>query len=190
MGVIINKVLPEKFDKINKLIRKGLERKKIDVLGVVPFNPKLSYPTIGQIQEETKFKLLFGRSLLDNKVSRTLVGAMQPKDAAPYFAQDCLLITPGDRIDILRLALEKHKIPSTRIAGVVLTGGLMPDEDLLNSFKEESIPVLLSKLDTYTVASKVYDMTVKIRPRDKEKIDIVVNSIRNYVDVKKILKRM
>ncbi len=36
LGAIINKVLPEKFDKINSLVRKGLMRKGISVLGVIP----------------------------------------------------------------------------------------------------------------------------------------------------------
>jgi len=53
LGVIINKVIPEKFDKINNLVRKGLRRKGVDVLGVIPYNPTLSYPTIKQISEET-----------------------------------------------------------------------------------------------------------------------------------------
>jgi len=52
LGVIINKVMPDKFGKISRLIRKGLHRQGVDVLGVIPYNPMLSYPTIRQILEE------------------------------------------------------------------------------------------------------------------------------------------
>ena len=61
LGVIVNKVLPEKYDKISSLVRKGLERKGINVLGVLPYNPMLSQPTIGQIVEETGFEVLCGK---------------------------------------------------------------------------------------------------------------------------------
>jgi len=97
LGVIINKVLPNKFDKINRLVRKGLERKKIDVLGVIPYNPMLSQPTIEQILEETDFEVLCGRDYLERSVSQIIVGAMEPQDAVKYIVNDSLMITPGDR---------------------------------------------------------------------------------------------
>ena len=57
LGAIVNKVLPEKFDKINRLVRQGLKRKGVDVLGVVPYNPLLASPTMEQILEETDFEV-------------------------------------------------------------------------------------------------------------------------------------
>ncbi len=50
------------------------------------------------------------------------------------------------------------------------------------------IPVLLSKSDTYDVATCVHDITVKIRPCDKEKINAVEKLIKENVDFNKILK--
>jgi len=63
LGVIVNKVLPNKFEKINQLVRKGLKRLGVNVLGVIPFDPTLSYPTIEQILEETDFELLSGKGI-------------------------------------------------------------------------------------------------------------------------------
>ena len=52
LGVIINKVLPDKLDKIKSIVSKGLERKGIRLLGVIPGDwISLSAPTVAQIKE-------------------------------------------------------------------------------------------------------------------------------------------
>lgn len=191
LGVIINKVMPEKFDKINALARDGLRRKGIDVLGVIPYNPMLSWPTIRQILEETGFQALFGCNniSLDNRVGKIVVGAMQPRDAARYIVDYSFIITPGDREDIIMLTLDSYK-QGRKISGVVLTGGLMPNQDIMHKLREASLPVLSAKQDTYTIALVIRDLTVKIRPSDKEKVETAKQLIRDHVDLDMIIGRM
>ncbi len=191
LGVIINKVLAEKFDKINRLVRKGLERKGVKVLGVIPYNPSLSLPTIEQVLEETNFELICGRDYLEKYISRVMVGAMQPKDAIKYIVDGGLLITPGDREDMIMTALgcyrddDKERL---RISGIILSGGILPDKSTLDSLNKSGIPVLLAKNDTYDVASTIHDLTVKIRPCDTAKINAVIKLIKGNVDLDAILK--
>ncbi|MCM8780366.1 MAG: AAA family ATPase [Candidatus Omnitrophica bacterium] len=191
LGVIINKVLPEKFDKINKLIRKGLSRKGVNVLGAIPYQPELSWPTIEQILEETDFTLLSGKSYLENIVARVIVGAMQPKEALKYIVNDSLIITPGDREDIIKAVLNcfrKDDPKRLRISGMILTGGIIPQPSVMDLVNQSEVAVLLAKYDTYTVASKVHDITVKIRPKDIDKINKVVGLVKDYVDLERLLK--
>lgn len=191
VGVIINKVMPEKFDRINKLVRKGLKYKGVDVLGVIPYNPMLSYPAIRQILEETNFTLLSEKNApeLDNCVARIAIGAMHPKEAAKYITEQNLIITPGDRSDIIKVALDLHA-HGRKISGLILSGNITPPEEVMTALKESSIPILFSQTDTYTTAGSIHDLTVKIRPEDKEKIEIVKKMIQNYVNLDLILKRM
>ncbi|MFC1592606.1 phosphotransacetylase family protein [Candidatus Omnitrophota bacterium] len=192
-GVIINKVLPEKFFKVNRLIRRGLAAKGIDVLGVVPYLPLLSYPSIEQILEETDFKLLWGKESLNNLVKKIVVGAMQPHNALNYLVDRALLITPGDREDMILAALGYHSSKpgkGVHISGIVLTGDFLPDKRVMNLVEQSDIPVLLAKPDTYSVASRIHDLMVKIRPKDKEKIEAVKKIIRKYVDLDKIVERL
>ncbi|MCM8779607.1 MAG: AAA family ATPase [Candidatus Omnitrophica bacterium] len=186
-GVIINKVLPEKFDKVNKLIRRGLERKGLDVLGVMPYYPELSYPTVRQILYEAQLKPLCGQSFFNNRVSKILIGAMQAKDLDRYLRDQCLLITPGDRHDILGIALAVHK-DDLRISGVIITGNFLPDGELIDAFEKKGIPLLFSKDDTYSVVSSMHDLIVKMQPQDKEKINLAVKLVQDYVDIDKLLK--
>jgi hypothetical protein len=193
LGVIINKVLPEKFDKINDMVRKGLQRKGIDVLGVIPFNPSLSYPTVKQILEETNFQLLCGGDFLESYISKVIVGAMRPSNALRYMVDDSLLITPGDSDEMIKAALscyrdsDKDKL---KLSGLIISGGMMPEKEMMSLLSEAKIPVLLSSLDTYTVSSLIHDLTVKIRPENTAKIDMAVKLIKDHVDLNKILKGM
>lgn len=191
LGVIINKVLPAKFDKINRLVRKGLERKGVDVLGVLPYDPMLARPTIEQILEETDFEVLCGTEYLERSVAKVIVGAMQPRDACCYITEDSLMITPGDRQDMITSALNYFRDSANKklkICGMILTCGVTPDEPVMDLLFKAQIPVLLAKADTYNVATAVHDLTVKIRPCDTEKINAVVNLIKENVDFNKILK--
>lgn len=191
LGAIVNKVMPEKFDKISDLVRKGLRRQGIDVLGVVPFNPMLSYPTVRQIMEETDFKLVFGGggNSLNNSVGSIVVGAMQPRDAVKYIVDYSLIITPGDREDIIKLVIDSYR-QGRKIAGVILSGDMMPAQDTMDALKGVSMPVMYARQDTYTVVLLIHDLTVKIRPSDNEKVEVVKHMVRDYVDLSMITKRL
>ncbi len=184
LGVIINKVLPNKFDKINRMVRKGLGRKGIDVLGVIPYNPMLSQPTIEQISEETDFEVLCGKDYLERSVSQVIVGAMEPADAIKYIVDDSLMITPGDREDMIRTVLK------FKVSGIILSGGITPAQPTMDLLNRAKIAVLLAKTDTYTVATAVHDLTVKIRPQDTGKISAVIKLIKDNVDLDKISRGM
>lgn len=193
LGVIVNKVLPNKFDKINRLVRKGLERKGVDVLGVLPFDPMLARPTIEQVLEETDFEVICGKEYLERTVAKVIVAAMEPRDAARYITEDSLIITPGDREDMIMIALNCFRDSANKklkACGIVLTCGIMPEAPIMELLFKAQIPVLLSKSDTYDVATCVHDITVKIRPCDKDKIDAVVKLIKENVDFKKIMSRI
>lgn len=192
LGVIVNKVLPDKFDKINRLVRKGLERKGVNVLGVLPFNPFLARPSIEQILEETDFELICGKGYVENTVSQVIIGAMTPQDAVKYISDNVIMITPGDREDIIMTVLNCYKDAentSLKVSGLVLSGGITPEKPVMDLLYKANIPVLFSKSDTYTVGSLIHDLTVKIRPIDAEKIKTVIKLIRHNIDLDMILTR-
>lgn len=191
LGVIVNKVLPDKFAKISGFVKKGLERKGIDVLGVLPYDPMLARPTIEQILEETDFEVICGKEYLERSVAKVFVAAMEPADAVRYISEDSLMITPGDREDMIMSALSCFRDPGNKalkVCGIVLSCGITPEAPVMNLLERAQIPVLLAKSDTYDVATCLHDLTVKIRPCDKDKIEAVVKLVRENVDFKKILK--
>ena len=183
IGVIINKVLEDKVDYISDFARRGLKRKGLDLLGVIPHQAMLSQPTMELIREELKAEVLNEPATLHAAVEDVIVGAMGAQNALRFFKRGALLITPGDREDILTVACACGE----EMAGVVLTGGLRPGNGALRTVREMRIPVLLARDDSYQVASTVHDLTVKTRPTDAEKISLIRDLVAKNVNVKKIL---
>ena len=64
----------------------------------------------------------------------------------------------------------------------------MRNREVIEVMKSTNIPILLSGEDTYTVASLIHDLTVKIRPQDTEKIEAVRNMVRDYVAIDELLR--
>ena len=183
IGVIINKVLEDKVDYITDFARRGLKRKGLDLLGVIPHQALLSQPTMDLIREELKADLLNKPATLHTAVEDVIVGAMGAQNALRFFKRGVLLITPGDREDIVTAACAH----GDEMAGIVLTGGLHPGNGALRAVRAMRIPVLLAKDDSYQVASRVHDLTVKTRPTDAEKISLIRDLVAKNVNVKKIL---
>jgi hypothetical protein len=143
------------------------------------------------IREELKAKVLNHFDHIQNLVQDVVVGAMGVNNAMKFFQPGVLLITPGDREDILLAAAAAHgsdKAP--QLAGIVLTGDLHPSDSVFKVIRGLSFPVLLAKDDSYEVASKVHDLIVKTRPDDLEKISLIRDLIAKHVDVKRILEAL
>jgi BioD-like phosphotransacetylase family protein len=116
---------------------------------------------------------------------------MGAQNAINYFKRGVLLITPGDREDIILAACTGLDAQSKeKMAGIVLTGNLRPNASVLKVIRAMPIPVLLTAEDSYRVASKVHDLTVKTRPSDAAKISLIRDLIASNVDLEKILKSL
>src|SRR3989454_3601747 len=188
IGVILNKVLQAKVDYVTDFARRGLKRKGLDLLGVIPHQRMLSSPTLNLIHEEFDAEMLNNSGQLQNLVDDVVVGAMGVQNAIRFFKPGVLLITPGDREDIV-MAAATASGKNARLAGIVLTGNLRPGKSVLKVIQDMQFPVLLARDDSYEVASKVHDMIVKTRPDDTEKIRLIRNLIAEHVDVQKVLEK-
>ena len=191
IGVIINKVLGTKVDYISAFASKGLKRKNLDLLGVIPHEQILCNPSVHSIREELHAELLSGPDRLNALVEDVVVGAMGAQNAMTYFKRGMLLITPGDREDIILAACTGLDADRQQMmAGIVLTGNLRPSPEVLKIIRAMPIPVLFTVDDIYHVASKVHDIIVKTRPSDADKISLIRDLIAKNVDLDKILKAL
>jgi hypothetical protein len=188
IGVILNKVLGEKVDYISDFARRGLKRKGLELLGVLPYEQILCNPSVELICEELRAEMLNSPATLHALVEDVVVGAMSAQNAMQFFKRGVLLITPGDRQDIVLAACTGIDAQSEeKMAGIVLTGGLRPPESILKIIRAMPIPVLLARADSYEVASKVHNLIVKTRPADAEKISLIRDIVAKNVNVKKII---
>jgi hypothetical protein len=191
IGVILNKVLPAKVEFISEIVRRGLKRKGIELLGVVPHERILSSPTVEVIREELHAEMLNHSTVLQTLVEEVVVGAMGVNNVTQHFKAGVLLITPSDREDIiLAAAAAAGAGDGPQLAGIVLTGSPRPGEAVMGMIRKLPFPVLLAKQDSYEVAFTVHVMTVKTRPDDRKKIPIIRDLIARHVGIEKILKAL
>src|SRR5437762_10397797 len=191
IGVIINKVLGKKIDYVTEFARRGLKRKGLELLGVVPHQPLLSQPTMELIREELGAVALNKSAEFNNPVEEVLIGAMSVQNALHLFKKGVLILTPGDREDIIMaVATTLSGEENCGLAGIILTRNLKPSPLAQKVISKMPFPVLSVADDSYYVASKVHDLNVKTRPDDTRKIALIRDLIAEHVDVKKILEAL
>ncbi len=193
VGVILNKVLPEKYDYVREFAQRGFARLGIELLGAIPEEAILSNATLGQIAKTTKGTFLNGKNRSRRRVTKVIIGAMNSGHAMQYFKPGTLIITPGDREDVILAALSASTLSEhdgQTVAGLVLSGDLEPSPPVLELLQNSEVPAIATPLDSYTVASSIHSMTVKTLPGDLEKIDKIQALVDRYVDVDRLLAKL
>ncbi|MDQ8193467.1 AAA family ATPase [Coraliomargarita sp. SDUM461004] len=188
IGAIINKVEPDKIEMVEKYCRIALERMNIPLLGCIPHEGKLTQPNLQQVVEETNGRWLNGKAKGGkNRIDKVIIGAMAAKGLVEHLDNGVLIITPGDREDIILSAIASDSIGAENsIAGIILTRSILPHPRLMEMIAQTSIPVVLCAEDSYKVASKVNNMTVKTQPSDDDKIPIIKDLITKNIDLEVI----
>jgi BioD-like phosphotransacetylase family protein len=183
-GVVINKVQTSKYEKINRYVRKGMERHGLNVWGVFPYDPMLSAPSIEEIQQDLDARVLSGEDNLKAQIRRFVIGAMRAHEVLDWFGKDSLLITPGNREDLILSVLSLRAAGREYgMTGIVLTCGIEPHPSVLELISATDLPVLLVESDTFETASRISDLIVKVRASDTEKIAEIERITEKHLDL-------
>ncbi len=192
IGVIVTKVSPADHKKITDELETELSNHGIDLLGVIPVDKILSSPRMGEIARKIGAKVMFGHEYLTNLVSSVRVAAMTVGNALKRLEDGMLLITPGDREDMLLSAMvSRVAVTYPNIAGILLSGGLDPSDPvrkLIGGLSGFNIPILQMEDDTFGVAVKVSQMPVSLYARDTQKIETVYRLVKSNVKSDKVYK--
>ncbi|MCX8052570.1 MAG: AAA family ATPase [Armatimonadetes bacterium] len=187
IGVVVNKVIPDKLEEVRDYLTRAFDALGLPLLGVIPYTPPLSYPTVQQIAAATNAEVLNGERSLSNTTARVVVGAMTPPNALKYIEDKTLLVVPGDRDDVVLAVMSMHLLSrDVRLSGVVFTGGIRPQPQTMELLRRTDVPVLAVDSDTYETASAISDILVKIRVSDQEKIELACALVRKYVDFQQL----
>ncbi|MBS3738664.1 MAG: phosphate acetyltransferase [Psychroflexus sp.] len=190
-AVIANKVQEENLETIIKGVEQNLP--KDTVVNAIPLISGLKNPTIKEIAKSIDAKVLFGEDMLNNQSSSFKVGAMQLRNYLTYLEDGCLIITPGDRAEIILGALQAN-ISSNypRISGIVLTGGLVPENSIIKLIDglQFVAPILSVQQGTFEVANKIGNMRSHIYADNEEKILLSLNMFEKYCDVDRLSDKL
>ncbi len=161
-------------------------------LYMIPEEPLLRQPTLREIQVGLGATVLSGdETTFDREVTQLQVAAMQVPDFLTRLQRSSLVITPGDRSDILLgCALASLDANGPSPAGVVLTAGLMPPSVVQRLVSETSgLPVLSTLVDTFAAATVAAQIRAEIDEHSPRKIDSAIGLFEQHIDIDDLATR-
>ena len=192
IGVVLNKVLPSKIEALRPWAERAFARMQLPILGVIPYLGELRRPILSQVAKELGGEFLSGESFKRRRVRSIAIGAMTAARIKEQLGAGSLLITPGDREDLLLAVLESQpkRTTDSKLAGILLTDGLKPQPGLLRMMNDKGVPSVAVAADSYSVTAKIERMTVKTDPGDHEKIKVIQKTVADHLDLGAILKKI
>jgi phosphate acetyltransferase len=190
LGVIVNKIEPERHSEVDQGLREKVEKLKIDYLGTVPCDSILPKPRLYDIARSLGAEILFGQDHLSNIAAETIIASMGFENALRYIHDGSLIITGGDRNEILLGCITSLISPSyPNISGIVLTGGLTPNNnimELIETLSDLPLPIFSVKDNTIEAVNKINSLAIHVSSNDFQKIDIAKSLVHQHVDYEKI----
>lgn len=187
IAIVVNKVNPSEVDEIRKELKSQL--KKNIIVSVIPKIIELKSPNMKEIKDHLGAKVMFGEKYLANRADHFIFGAMQISNFLNHIVQNVLIVTPGDRADIILASLQANLSKNyPKIAGIVTTGGFEIAESVIRLIEGSNtmVPVLRVDDPSFYVATKVAGIHSKIVSTNTDKINIAINTFRKYTDVQSL----
>ena len=185
IGLIANKTEVDEIEYIKTELYKSIPKSvQIDVIPKVNY---LAFPTVKEVVEALNGKVLFGEQFLNNSIGSYSTGAMQLRNYITRIKKNALVITPGDRADIILGALQANASSNyPKIAGIILTGGLIPEDSILKLIEgvQSTIPIISVKGGTFGVSNQIGSVKPKIYASNTKKIVLALDTFDKHVNQK------
>lgn len=177
------------YDLFQKLSDKNRAFSRIPFY-VVPENSDLSSPSVDDVNRWMDASVLYGESNLSGLVNNYVVAAMQIANFLDYIKQGSLIITPGDRSDIILSSLASRSSSNyPDISGVILTGGMLPPDSvikLIEGWGGPPVPILSVEAHTYETIMQLSELYGHIQASDSQRVATALGSFYEHVDSQKL----
>ena len=190
LSIIANKVNPDDLSTLKTLLKDRIPNVGITV---IPKINNLASPTVKEVVDSLEGNVLFGKEMLNNLIESFSVGAMQLRNYLTHLKDNGLVITPGDRADIILGALQANISKNyPKISGIILTGGLIPEEPILKLIEGLSsvVPIISVNGGTYYVTNKIGNIKSKIYADNLEKITTSISTFEKHANTDKLAERL
>ncbi|GAA3730661.1 phosphate acetyltransferase [Flavobacterium ginsengisoli] len=191
LSVFANKVQPENIELVTSSLQKSLPSNVL--VNTIPLISSLNNPTMQEIVHELNAKVLFGENYLNNEIGHYSVGAMQLHNYLVHLHDNALVITPGDRSDIILGALQANESANyPTISGIILTGNIVPEESILKLIDGLSpiVPIIAVDGGTYHITNKIGSIKSEIYANNTHKIETSINTFEKYVEIEALSQRV
>ncbi len=193
MGIIVNKVRPEKIDKVKHYVGLKLRHMGLTLLGVLPYDETLAYPIISTINEVVDGSVIHNIDQQERQVEDIMAGSLIDANRVRN-SKNILMVVGADRVNgalhKVDLICKVNDLVSSPIAGIVATGEGNFNEESLKYVQRHKIPLIRTRLDTYGSVLKISKIEVKINLHTPWKIKKAIHLIKENVDLSPILQAM
>ena len=165
--------------------RRALQAVKLRPLAVVPCSVDLAAPRVLDVAQALKARVVFAGEIRTRRVSDVGLCAANVPNALRAMRPGSLIITPGDRSDIMMAAALSVQ-SGTPLAGLLLTGGHDPDPRVVRLCRkalDTGLPVLAVDESSYRAATHVAGMNTEIPADDPDRIERTMNYVADRIDV-------
>lgn len=190
-AVVVNKVAENNLDAVQDKLD-FLFGDKVETI-VIPEIKTLKSPTVREISEYLDGKVLFGEDFLNNLAGNFGVGAMQLHNYLNHLKDNSLVVTPGDRSDIILGALQASASSNyPKISGIVLTGGIIPETSIMKLIEgvNLNLPVVSVDGGTFEVTNKIGNINSKIYADNTQKINTSIATFEKHVNTDRLAERL
>lgn len=161
---------------------------------VLPEEPLLVAPSVAELQTAVEGAVVQGdTALLHREVLDVLVAGMTAEHVLERLTEGGVVITPGDRSDVVLAVLSAHAaegFPS--LSGVILNGGLPlhPAIDSLVAGLGLRLPIVETRFGTFETASRVAATRGRVTSKSHRKIDTALSLMDTYVDTAELVAHL
>lgn len=188
IGVILNKVRTEesieqfsvRLREHSPLFRGGDFR----LLGCIPYQPELNAPRTRDVAELLGAQVLNAGDYEQRRMSRIIICARTVLNTLQLLKPGVLVVTPGDRDDIL-LAAALASLNGVPLAGVLLTSDTRPDPrvmELCQGALQAGLPVLSVSTGSYDTATRLNQLNNEIPVDDRERAEHITDFVASHLD--------
>jgi len=165
--------------------RRSLQLVKLRPLAVVPCSADLAAPRVLDVAQALKARVVFAGEIRTRRVTDVGLCAANVPNALRAMRPGTLIITPGDRSDIMMAAALSVQ-SGTPLAGLLLTGGHDPDPRVVRLCRkalDTGLPVLAVDESSYRAATHVAGMNTEIPADDPDRIERTMSFVADRIDV-------
>lgn len=210
LGVIFNKVgvpygcnSPQKIDLLEAHAHEDLYEERVNsfkktafykdnkasILGMIAWRRQFYAPRSYDIGEFLGAVLLRQGDMMQKRVHRVKLCARTANNVLHVLQPNTLLVTAGDRADIL-LAASLAALKGINLSGIIMTGKYQLSENVV-AFCEEAfvagLPLMTVAEDSYATVSRLKDFKFNIPSDDQARIELVCQEVMHSISVSEIV---
>lgn len=193
LALLINRVLHAQRSTLENQLKKLPQMPEI--VGLIPEEDTLKKPSMYDVAHCLNAEVLWGENALGRIAKRQVIAAKHPSSflTSNYSHEDSLVITPGDRQDILLSCLLADRSANyPNIAGIVLSTGHRPDANTSRIIDglDNIPPILLTMYNTFDVATHLHDIRCQTAFWHPERLAQGIHHFQDSVDTEALLSQL